>query len=113
MQLHDDEQVTLSVSVADAKGAAISDDPSTTTDDLQWSVADQGVATLQVSADTRSCTVVAGTVGSTVVTIQLGSLSATEAIDVVPGSAALITISEGTPEPQSSATPPASGTASV
>ena len=103
MQLHDDEQVTLSVAVADAKGAAISDDASRTDDDLQWTVADENVATLQVSADTRACTVVAGTPGSTVVTIKLGDLEATEAIDVVAGDAALITISEGTPEKQNAA----------
>jgi hypothetical protein len=100
MQLHDDEQVTLSVAVADAKGAAIADDPSRTDDDLQWTVADENVATLQVSSDTRACTVVAGQPGSTVVTIKLGDLEATEAIDVVAGDAALITISEGTPTKQ-------------
>jgi hypothetical protein len=103
MQLHDDEQVTLSVAVADAKGAAIADDASRTDDDLQWTVADENVATLQVSSDTRTCTVVAGTPGSTVVTIKLGDLEATEAIDVVPGDAALITISEGTPVKQNAA----------
>jgi len=103
MQLHDDEQVTLSVAVADAKGAAISDDPSRTDDDLQWSVADENVATLQVSSDTRSCTVVAGMPGSTVVTVTLGDLQATEAVDVVAGDAALLTFSEGTPEKQGAA----------
>lgn len=100
MQLHDDEQVTLSVAVADAKGAAIADDPSRTDDNLEWTVDDENVATLQVSADTRACTVVAGQPGSTVVTVKLGDLTATEAVDVVPGDAALITISEGTPEKQ-------------
>lgn len=103
MQLHDDEQVTLSVAVADAKGANISDDPSRTDDDLQWTCDDENVATLQVSSDTRTCTVVAGQPGSCVVTVTLGNLSATEAVDVVPGDAALITISEGTPEKQNAA----------
>lgn len=100
MQLHDDEKVTLSVTVADAKGASIPDDSSITTDDLSWTVDNETVATLQVSADTRTCTVVAGLPGSAVVTISVGELSATEAIDVVAGNAALITITEGTPEKQ-------------
>lgn len=100
MQLHDDEQVTLSVSVSDAKNVNIPDDTSTDTDNLDWTVDDESVATLQISSDTRSCTVVAGQPGSTVVTVTLGDLSATEAVDVVAGSAALITISEGTPTKQ-------------
>lgn len=103
MQLHDDEQVTLSVAVSDAKNVNLPDDASTDTDNLNWTVDDEGVATLQVSADSRSCTVVAGQPGSTVVTVTLGDLSATEAVDVVPGNAALITISEGTPTKQGAA----------
>lgn len=100
MQLHDDEQVTLSVAVADAKGANIPDDATREDDNLSWTIDNTSVATLEVSADTRTCTVVAGQPGSAVVTISLGDLSATEAIDVVAGSAALITISEGTPTKQ-------------
>lgn len=100
MQLHDTEQVDLSVEVADVKGASIPDDIGTTADDLAWTVEDTSVATLSVSSDTRTCTVVAGLPGSTVGTVTLGELSATFAVDVIPGAAARITISEGTPTEQ-------------
>jgi hypothetical protein len=100
MQLHDDENVDLSVIVASAKGALIADDPSSTGDDLTWEVDDSTVASLAVSDDTRTCTVRSGVVGSTVLTIGVGNASATLAVDVVPGDAALITVSEGTPYKQ-------------
>lgn len=100
MQLHDTEQVDLSVAVADVKGAPISDDSATTSDDLNWTVDDETVATLNVSGDTRTATVVAGTVGSTVITVSLGELSATLAVDVIPGAAAKVSISEGAPTEQ-------------
>lgn len=100
MQLHDDEQVDLTVAVASAKGSPVPDDPTTTGDDLTWTVDDDVVATLAISDDTRTCTVRAGVTGSTVVTVSLGELSATLAVDVIPGDAAVITISEGTPTKQ-------------
>jgi len=100
MQLHDDENVDLSVLVASAKGSPIADDPSTTGDDLTWEVDDSTVASLVVSDDTRTCTVRSGVVGSTVLTIGVGSASATLAVDVVAGDAATITINEGTPYKQ-------------
>jgi hypothetical protein len=98
-QLRDTEQFTLSVDVTDAKGASISDQEGAG-DDVTWTVDNGDVATLQVSGDSRSCTVVAGTVGSAVVTVGLGELFATLAIDVIPGDAAVLTISEGPVEPQ-------------
>lgn len=100
MQLHDNEQVDLTVTVSDVKGASIGDDPGTTADDLQWSIADSTVASLSVSADTRTCTVVAGMPGSTTGTVTLGELSATFAVDVIPSGAVAINITEGTPVPQ-------------
>jgi hypothetical protein len=100
MQLHDDEQVALSVGVFDAKGAEITDDPATTNDDLVWSFDNPDVATLEVSADTRTCTVVAGLPGSGTGTVVLGAVAASFAVDVVPAGAATITITEGVPEPQ-------------
>lgn len=100
MQLHDDEQVDLTVSVASRKGNPIPDDPATTEDDLTWTVADPTVASLLVSPDTRTCTVVAGVTGSTVVTVAFRELAATLAVDVVPGAAALLTITEGDPVDQ-------------
>ena len=100
MQLHDDEQVDLTVAVASAKGSPIADDPNTTGDDLTWTSDDSTIAGLEVSGDTRTCTVRAGVTGSTVVTVTLGELSATLAVDVIPGDAAVITIGEGTPSKQ-------------
>ena len=101
MQLHDDEQVDLTVAVASAKGSPIADDPNTTGDDLDWTSDDGAIASLAVSPDTRTCTVIAGVTGSTVVTVALGELSATLAVDVIPGDAAVIAISEGVPSKQS------------
>jgi len=101
MQLHDDEQVDLTVAVASAKGSPIPDDPATSGDDLTWTSDDSTIAGLAVSSDTRTCTVLAGVTGSTVVTVTLGELSATLAVDVIPGDAAVITIGEGVPSKQS------------
>lgn len=101
VQIHDDEQFTLTLAETDSKGQPV------TTDTITWSVADESVATLQVSDDTYSATVVAGNPGSTVVTVTDGTLTATEAVDVVAGAAALITLSEGAAEPQAPVTPPA------
>jgi len=100
-QLRDTEQFTLSVDVSDAKGAPIPDQAGSD-DNVGWSVDDGDVATLQVSEDSRQCTVVAGNVGSAVVTVTLGDLSATLAVDVIPGTAARLVINEGSIEPQPS-----------
>lgn len=100
VQLHDNEQCQLTVSEADAKGVALQDT-------LTWAIADSTVATLQVAGDTQSAMLVAGLPGSTVVTVTDGTLSATMAVDVVPGSVATISIAAGTPEPQTA--PPAPG----
>ena len=101
MQLRDNEQVPLTVTLASARGNVIGDQPGTE-DDLAWSVTgDEGVVTLDVSDDTRTATVKAsGTLGSTVVRVEIGELFATEAFDVVAGDAALITISVGAPTEQ-------------
>lgn len=96
MQLRDNEQVPLTVTLASARGNVIGDQPGTE-DDLVWTVTgDEGVVTLDISADTRTATVKAsGTLGSTVVRVEIGELFATEAFDVVAGEAALITIAAG------------------
>lgn len=96
MQLRDNEQVDLTVTLASARGNVIGDQPGTE-DDLVWTVTgDENVLTLDVSTDTRTATVkAAGPVGSAVVRVEIGELFATEAFDVVPGDAALITISSG------------------
>lgn len=101
-QLRDTEQFTLSVDVADAKGANIPDQPGAE-DNVNWSVDNSDVASLQVSEDSRQCAVVAGTVGSCVVTVALGDLFATLAVDVIPGAAARLTIREGEIVPQPTA----------
>lgn len=106
MQLRDNEQVDLSVTLASARGNVIGDQPGTE-DDLNWTVSgDEGVVTLDVSEDTRTATVKAtGPVGSTTVRVEIGELFATLAVDVVPGDAALITISAGDPTEQETEEP--------
>lgn len=100
MQLHDDEEVDLFVSVASAKGNEIADQPGTQ-DDLDWTVeGDEGVVEITASADTRTCTVRALDVGSSVVKVALGELFATVAVDVIPGDAATVSVSAGTPRKQ-------------
>jgi len=96
VQLHDDEKVNLTVEAQDAKGADVLGET------LVWSILDESVATLQVADDSMSCEVVAGTPGSTTGTVSddAAGVSATFAVDVVPGGVALISITEGTPEKQ-------------
>lgn len=100
MQLRDNEENDLSVTVASAKGNVISDQPGTQ-DDLSWTVeGDTGVVELVVSEDTRTCTVRAVDLGSATVRVEIGEVFATVAVDVVPGEAALVTVTEGTPRKQ-------------
>jgi hypothetical protein len=96
MQIHDDEQFTLSVTETDAKGFPV-------VEDLTWTVDNTDVVTLTVADDKQSATVVAGNPGSAVVTLTDGTLTVTEAVDVVAGDGALITLSEGVPEKQPTA----------
>jgi hypothetical protein len=99
VQLTDTQQVMLSVEPVDSKGFD-------TSDTLSWSSADDSVVSLQPSADTLSCLVVAGVPGTgVVVTVTDGTISASDSFDVVPGGVATLQISEGTPEDQ----PPAGG----
>lgn len=102
MQLHDNEQFDLSADTKDAKGFE-------TVDTLTWSIDDETVATLAVSDDTKTCTVVAGNPGSAVITVTDGDRSVTEAIDVVAGDTALITLAEGAVTTQPDATTPPAG----
>lgn len=95
MQLHDNEKVDLTVTETDAKGVALKDTLTWTSNDTTGQI-----ITLQVSTDTQTCTVVAGTPGSAVVTVTDGTLSATLAVDVIPGAATAITINPGTPVAQ-------------
>lgn len=108
MQLRDNEQVTYTVTVASARGNVISDQPGTQ-DDLTWTLeGGEDVLELTVSEDTRSATVRAlGPVGSGVLRVEVGELFATEAIDVVAGEAALLTLAAGEVSDQPSEQPPA------
>jgi hypothetical protein len=97
VQIHDDETFTLTVNTRDARGFE-------TADTIDWAVDNGDVLSLQISDDSRSCRVVAGTPGSAVVTVTDTAidpqLSATEAVDVVPGGTATITLTEGPVEKQ-------------
>jgi hypothetical protein len=99
MQLHDNEKVDFIVAETDVKGANVPDDPTSTLDDLTWSIDDSSVATLSVSPDTRTCTATAGQPGSGVITVATadGTLSATVALDVIPSGATALTVTAGTP----------------
>jgi hypothetical protein len=88
MQIHDNEQFDLTVDTKDAKGFE-------TADVVSWSSSDETVATLVVSDDSRTATVVAGNPGSTTIQVSDGVLSATEAVDVVPAGTATIALTEG------------------
>lgn len=94
VQIKDNEQFTVSVEVEDSKGFPVSGDT------LTYTAADTSVVSLQPSADGLSCLIVAGNPGSTVVTVTDGTITATEAVDVVAGDAATFQITEGTAEPQ-------------
>lgn len=101
MQLHDNEKVDFVVAETDVKGADVPDDPTSTADDVSWSIDNAAVATLSVSADTRTCTAIAGIPGSGVITVSTASgLSATVALDVIPSGATALTVTAGTPVPQ-------------
>lgn len=90
MQLHDNEKVTYTADTEDAKGID-------TVETIEWTIDNTGVATINVSDDTRTCEVVAGVPGSAILTANIPALglSATEAIDVVPGGTATITLVPG------------------
>jgi hypothetical protein len=93
VQIHDNEQFTLTADPQDSKGVDLADA-------LTWTSSDESVVTLAVSDDTHTATVVAGMPGSAVVTVSDGTLTATEAVDVVPGGVATITVTEGPVEKQ-------------
>lgn len=99
VQIKDSEQFSISVEVDDAKGFVVSGDQ------ITYSASDDTVVSLQPSADGLSCLIVGGAPGSTVVTVSDGTISATEAVDVVAGDAATFKITEGAAEPQPPAGP--------
>jgi hypothetical protein len=97
VQIHDDEEFDLDLTdVADAKGAAIADRPGDTSDDPTFTSSDENVFTYRTNPDDpRTVTVVAGQPGNAVGTVQLGAVTVTHAVDVVPGDVATFNITEG------------------
>lgn len=98
-QLHDDEQVDVSVRAVDAKGFEVDVDLSATVEDTT-------VATVQELEDGRTFRVIAGNPGSTIVHVTTGELEATLAVDVVPGDVALVQLTVGDPVKQAPADQP-------
>jgi hypothetical protein len=100
-QLHDNEQVDITVSAVDGKGFA-------SADTITYAVDDETVVTVVggTDEDTQTATLVAGVPGSAVVTItDAGAvdsttglpLSATLAVDVIAAGAVAINVAVGTP----------------
>ncbi|MFI6496924.1 hypothetical protein [Nonomuraea typhae] len=94
MQMNTGQKVTVTCDTEDAAGYD-------TVETIDWSLDNADVATLQVSEDTRTCTVVSGAPGSAVLTATITSmdppLSATLAVDVVPAGTATIELVPGEP----------------
>lgn len=89
-QLHDNEKFTVTADTEDAKGFD-------TAEVIEWTIDVPEVASLTVSDDTKSVEVVAGSPGSAVLTANVPALglSATLAVDVVPGGTATIELAVG------------------
>lgn len=100
VQIHDDEGVVYTLSALDSRGQEVLDDPTTDTDNAQWSVDNTDVLNLTVDDTTRKGTVLAnGPTGSGVLSTTIntanGPLVITEAIDVVAGDVATMTLTAG------------------
>lgn len=110
-QLHTDEKVTGTIRALDSRGFEVPDDPATESDNVTWTLqaGGEGVATLEVSGDTRSATLSAVAPGSTVLTADIatpaGNRVVTQALDVIPGDVASLEIVMGTPVKQDGTTP--------
>lgn len=98
VQITDTQQFDFTVDAEDSKGFS-------TSDSFSASSSDESVAAVSQGADGKTFTVVAGNPGSAVVTITDGTLSATEAVDVVAGGTATISITEGAVTDQPPAVP--------
>lgn len=91
-QLHDDEQVTVSIVALDAKGYQVNsvDFSASIDNDQVASVTDLG----------NDFLIVAELPGSATITFTDGTLTANLAVDVVPGDIATVQVQVGTPEKQ-------------
>lgn len=102
MQIHDNEQFDLTLAGVDSKGVA-------TPDTFTATSSDETVCTVTDSdADGKTFTVIAGQPGSAVITIAEadgGPVTVTEAVDVVAGDLATITVTEGPVTTQGAAAP--------
>jgi hypothetical protein len=107
-QLHADEYVTGDIIARDSHGNAVSDDPTTDADNIDWELAEGGgdVVTLTVNADSRGFRLDPVAPGSTVLTATIetsrGPREVTQAIDVIPGDIASLEIRLNTPQKQDS-----------
>lgn len=90
VQINTGQKITYTVDTEDASGYD-------TNETIEWSVDNEEVATLTVSEDTHSATVVSGAPGSAVLTASIPNLglSASEIIEVVPAGTATITLVPG------------------
>lgn len=105
MQITNGEEYDLIANVSDVKGVDVPDDPGTASDDIQWTIDNPDAASLRISSDSRTCTVVGGTLGSAVWTMTMGEIFRTGAVDVVHSAAAKVEVTEGAARPQEA--PPA------
>lgn len=90
MQMNTGQKFSVECDTEDAAGFD-------TVEQIEWSIDNEAVASLQVSDDTRTCTVVSGEPGSAVLTASIAALnlSATLAVDVVPAGTATIELVPG------------------
>jgi hypothetical protein len=98
--MKDTSKMQLMVQGEDAK-----DQPTNAGVDLQWSSADESIATVQIDPNDNTPWLVAGLPGSTVITAvwpdsPSGSISGTLAVDVTAGDAVSLTITTGPEVPQ-------------
>lgn len=103
MQIHDNEEFTLTLEGTDSKGVP-------TPDTFTATSSDETICTVTDSdADGKTFLVTAGLPGSAVITIAEadgGPVTVTEAVDVIAGDLALISVVEGTPTVQGAEPPP-------
>lgn len=106
MQLQDTKQVDLGVEAVDSKGFDVVGDTVT------WTASDTTAVTLVPSPDGKTVTVVANSpaVGVVLTAVDNNGLTITDTVDVIPGDAVALRITEGTPVDQPPVAPePAPG----
>jgi hypothetical protein len=104
-QFKDTDVVTGRIKLADRKGYPIVDDPLSGDDDVQWSVDDPNVATVEASNGGRDFTLTMGAPGSAVLSATVGGRVVTTAIDVITGDLAAMDVEFDEPSDQGGTTP--------